>query len=99
MWGTKEKNEILCLYPGGKANVILVQLHLFNVPQEPLVLTDTALSINRTLKGTSIKPSDTIKIKLEHSWSETIITQTDRGKKITPRNMGLELIKPWRKQY
>lgn len=97
---THHSHEDMHVCLGWKANGILVQLHLFNVPQEPSALTDALVSISRTLKGNVTNLSKIISIKLECSWNETRITQSDRDKKkYTPRNMETELIKPWRKQY
>lgn len=87
-----QSHEDMNVYLGWKANRVLVQLHLFNVPQEPLALTDALVSVNRTLKENVAKLSKILRIKLLYSWNETRITQTHRDqKKITVRNKETEL--------
>lgn len=64
----------VCL--GWKANGVLLQLHLFNVPQEPLALTHAVVSINRMLKENLTKLSKIVRVKLKYSWNETRLSQT-----------------------
>lgn len=93
---THQSHEDMNVYLGWKANGVLVQLHLFNVPQEPLALTDGLVSINRTLRENVTKLHKIIRIKLEYYWNKTRLTQTrdkiDKyKKKNSSQNMEAEL--------
>lgn len=64
---THQSHEDINGYLGWKANGVLVQLHLFNVPHGPLALPDALVSINRTLRENVTKLNKIIRIKLEYS--------------------------------